>query len=360
MIKVLHILESANPGGISNLVLDLILTQKTNTQLSLGLLLCRGEGILRDRIHTIGIPVYTSSIKGGYDLSLRKYLFVLKIFRKQQIIHFHSYNHFLFLLAILSSRKIVYTIHSLHLAPGRSVKFSDFFKAIIFKLFFRHFVHHLTFNSKYTEQYTVSTYHLLKKNYSLIYNGVIFNKFKVPTSNEKNDIFTIGIVASLVKLKRVDWLINSFITANLNSSQLIIVGDGPERQWLEQLVQSKGKENQVLFTGYQAELSPYFSKFNILVSTSVSETFGLVAIEAMYYGIPVIAMTDGGGITEIVETIEPGNIVSDQDELIEKIRYFYANQLEIEEKRLVRLNYALTFSMDQMESSFFTVYRSFF
>ena len=79
-----------------------------------------------------------------------------------------------------------------------------------------------------------------------------------------------------------------------------IVGDGPDRMRLEEMVKELGLEQRVRFFGRQARTEPFVQAANCLVCPSQwSEAFGLVNIEAMACGIPVVA-SGVGGIPEIV------------------------------------------------------------
>jgi len=104
----------------------------------------------------------------------------------------------------------------------------------------------------------------------------------------------IGTVAALRREKNVGRLIESFalVPAEFNA-QLVIVGDGPERQALEQLAQERNVAERVLFTGgcnQPEELLPHFTLFAL---TSDTEQMPLSLLEAMAAGRPVVATKVG-------------------------------------------------------------------
>lgn len=356
MMRILHILESAKIGGISNIVYDLLKSQELNKDLFPELLICRNSEGTEDRFIKGGITFHKAGLSGGFDIAIKKYVFIIRLFKNFQILHFHSYNHFIFLCAILSGTKIVYSVHSLLMAPGRIHKRSDIIKDIILNFFFHHFCHHLVFNSRFTQEYYFNRYGLKKRNFSIVYNGVDLNNFNSLKYFNKKNKFTVGTVCSLVKLKRIDVLIRAFSRASIPDSRLIIVGDGPQMNPLLQLVQSLGIEDHVQFAGNQINPALYYQQFDLFVSSSVYESFGLVAIEALSFGLPVITMSDGGGITEIIKSIEPGNIVDDFIELSDRINYFFMNPNKISEKKQDRIDYANKFSISSMESQIHSIY----
>ena len=82
-------------------------------------------------------------------------------------------------------------------------------------------------------------------------------------------------------------------------ARLLMVGDGPDRSKAERLARSKGLGCQVLFLGKQDSIAETLSIADLLLLPSETESFGLVALEAMACEVPVIA-SRVGGIPEVV------------------------------------------------------------
>ena len=96
---------------------------------------------------------------------------------------------------------------------------------------------------------------------------------------------------------------------------VIIGGDGPETaeyRRLQQIAVEHGIQNSVVFVGRiaQKSLPPYYSAADVLVVPSYSESFGLVGLESLACGTPVVA-TDVGAMHYIVREGETGRIVAD-------------------------------------------------
>ncbi len=104
--------------------------------------------------------------------------------------------------------------------------------------------------------------------------------------------------ASLVYRKGFDILINAFVKLNLpkESWKLNIIGWGEEKERLENLVKDNHLQNNICFLGKRNkdQIVNELRKSNVFALASRSETFGIVYIEAMSQGLPVIGTVCGG------------------------------------------------------------------
>jgi N-acetyl-alpha-D-glucosaminyl L-malate synthase BshA len=83
-------------------------------------------------------------------------------------------------------------------------------------------------------------------------------------------------------------------------SKLVMIGDGPEKAPAEQLVRDLGIERDVLFLGNQDCMEELLPLADVFLLPSRSESFGLVALEAMSAEVPVVAST-AGGLPEVID-----------------------------------------------------------
>ena len=138
--------------------------------------------------------------------------------------------------------------------------------------------------------------------------------------SEKNEIIFVG---RLVERKGVAYLIKAFarITESI-PHRLVIIGDGPERENLEGLASDLKKKHRVVFTGTITDdkLKEYYRSCSFLVLPAIydkkgdTEGLGVVLLEAMSYGKPVIA-SGVGGITDIVVNGKNGFLVPHADSI---------------------------------------------
>lgn len=88
-------------------------------------------------------------------------------------------------------------------------------------------------------------------------------------------------------------------------AKLLLIGDGPERLFIQQLVREMKLSADVHFLGEQDQLEPLFFCADLFLLPSEQESFGLTALEAMNCGVPVIA-TEIGGLPEVIAHGETG------------------------------------------------------
>jgi 1,2-diacylglycerol 3-alpha-glucosyltransferase len=124
-------------------------------------------------------------------------------------------------------------------------------------------------------------------------------------------------VGRLGKEKSVDFLLRAFklISSSLADTKFMLVGDGPERRSLEQYALKLGISDKVIFCGYinRDELKDYYAAADLFIYASITETQGLVILEAMLCGTPVVAV-DASGFRDLIENGVQGFLVPQNEE----------------------------------------------
>lgn len=95
--------------------------------------------------------------------------------------------------------------------------------------------------------------------------------------------------------------------------RLILVGDGPEMAELKLLTDRLGIAEQVAFAGFTTDVARYYAAADLFVMSSHTEGFPMALLEAMAWGLPVLASAVGG-IPDIVENGKDGCLVPPGDE----------------------------------------------
>ncbi len=144
----------------------------------------------------------------------------------------------------------------------------------------------------------------------MIYNGINpkgakiaeadIEKFRQKFGLEKTDI-VIGTVGSFNPAKDTTTLIHAFsrIVAKWPKSKLVLIGAGPLKRDLTNLVKKLKVEDRVVFAGTIDNILPAMKTFNLFVLPSLSEAFGITLLEAMRAEVPIVA-SRVGGIPEII------------------------------------------------------------
>ncbi len=110
-----------------------------------------------------------------------------------------------------------------------------------------------------------------------------------------------GSVGRLMPEKGMDVLIRAFriaFTASNAAVRLVIAGEGPRRQELEQLAAG---DDRIVLAGSQSEIAPFYYAFDVFVSAARFEPFGLAIIEAMGAGCPLIATSIHGTVEFVTD-----------------------------------------------------------
>lgn len=145
----------------------------------------------------------------------------------------------------------------------------------------------------------------------------------------KNDgDIIIGTAGRLEPQKAVDALIRAvgLVKDRYPRIKLLIVGDGPLRGNLESLAGTLGMGDNIIFTGWKPDALDYIACMDIFCLSSLWEGFGIVLLEAMSMGKPIVA-TKVGGVPEIVMEGKGGILVSPRkpDELAAGILHLFGN-----------------------------------
>jgi N-acetyl-alpha-D-glucosaminyl L-malate synthase BshA len=113
-------------------------------------------------------------------------------------------------------------------------------------------------------------------------------------------------ISNFRAVKRVEDVVRIFarIVARV-PARLLLVGDGPDRARVQETADTLGVANRVLFLGKQNSVAELLACTDLFLLPSETEAFGLVALEAMACGVPVVA-TRTGGLAEVVDDHESG------------------------------------------------------
>jgi glycosyltransferase involved in cell wall biosynthesis len=128
------------------------------------------------------------------------------------------------------------------------------------------------------------------------------------------EAFVVGWFGRMTAVKRTDDLLTTLAALRQGGTDalLLLVGDGDDRERLEQRAHDLGLARSCFFVGYQEEVAPWYAVCDAVVLTSASEGTPVTIIEALAAGRPVVA-TDVGGVRDVVDEGETGFLVPPRD-----------------------------------------------
>jgi len=198
-----------------------------------------------------------------------------------------------------------------------------------------------------------------KKIVRIIQNGVDLKRMNtILPHDETSDIIFVG---RLIKEKNVDLLVRAMgILSQKNKNyQLLIIGDGPERETIVQLICKLALEPRVRMIGFQDnhdEIIARMKSAKICVLPSTREGFGIAALEALACGIPVITVDHPSNAIRDLITEQNGCLCTlSAEDLADKIFKILAQYKEMKNACIAS---AETFDWDRIASDLEIYYQS--
>ena len=195
--------------------------------------------------------------------------------------------------------------------------------------------------------------------YSKKYSDEVIEELKEKIGIKKEDINLI-FVGRLGLEKSVDFLINNHknIVKKHPNCNLIIIGDGPERENLEKLVKKNKLENNVFFTGKVplSDIGMYYHLGSIFVTASKTETQGLTVLEALAASLPVVAIKDESFIDPIKDNYN-GYLFTDDKDYVNYINNLLDNSDKLNKMTLNAYESSNNFSSTTFANNALKVYK---
>ena len=301
-MKVLHIIPTLGVGGAEKMLVDMVesmVNRNINVEV---LVLSQEDNFYASQIEILGVPLYYGKKDKVYHYSHIK---TIRSFLKKNfdIVHAHLFAPQLFLAiskqTIFTNSKFITTEHSTHNRRRENIIFKPIDKWIYNQY---DTIITITKGTSYElNKYLPST---LKKTI-VIENGVNLEQYKnaIPLGREKlipnykeKDILILMVAAMRIQ-KDHETLIRSskYLPSNYH---IIFVGDGERMKELQEY-SSHYNHSNIHFLGRRSDIPSIMKTCDVFVLSSHWEGFGLVVIEAMAAGIPVIA-SNVNGLKEVI------------------------------------------------------------
>jgi glycosyltransferase involved in cell wall biosynthesis len=267
---------------------------------------------------------------------------------------------------------LVFTFHTqyweyTHYVPFPQEAIQDFLKNAIhswLKVFMRK-CQHIVIPSESIKEILIKDYGL-EDHYTVIPTGTDLKPFLRADGNTLRqsqgwqDDKVIISIGRLAHEKNWETLLRAAaqVYAHHPNMRLVLIGDGPDKQTLEALATELGIAERVSFTGRLPfeDIPTYLRAADMFSFASVTETQGLVTIEAMAAGLPVVAV-DGSGTHDIVDHGKDGFLVeNDSNALATAISEMLCNPQQMKQFGINALKKAKTFDINRLANQMVKVY----
>ena len=331
-INLLYILEGGRPSGAENNMLTVI-RAIDKSQFKVNVCLLGPSPILESEFKHLGIPFYILNTKGKYDLTA--YIKLIRLIQREKISIVHTIlytsNTFGRIAALLAGVPVIIGWeHGEIFEPTPVGHYRiDWILAKITDC--------VVTPSKATKEELIKKEGIPAYKIRVIYNGIDLAEFNGSSSNAltrkqlgiEADEILIGSVANFEERKRHKYIITAMpkIIKVCPKIKLLLVGEGPLRQYISEMVDNLGIKDKVIFAGFRIDISVIMNAIDIYVCSSDREAFGLAVLEAMALKKPVVS-TNVCGMPEMVIDGQTGYLVPphDVDSIAEAVISLLANK----------------------------------
>lgn len=300
-MKIVYIVTLADLGGAQKYVYQL-------AQDTMGIVAAGGNNnylkklCLEKKIKFYSLRFLKREVNPLYDILAIIELFFLLIKTNPDIVHLNSLKAGVLgsIVAKILNKKVVYTAHGLSGLDHKNLLIKKIYILIeTIACFFRD---RIICVSKFDEM-LILKYKICKPDQLvLIQNGIeSIDFFDAVTAKKKLQLqqnkFLIGCIARLTPIKGVDILIKAYSRLpkyTMNKTQLIIIGDGVDREQLNKQLVNLGLTNNILFLGEIRNSAKFLKAFDLIVIPSRFEGLPFILLEAIQSNTPIISSNVGG------------------------------------------------------------------
>jgi glycosyltransferase involved in cell wall biosynthesis len=317
-MTIAHLVDSLELGGMETTVLALAKYQiEQGNKVFIGCLL--REGDLAESARTLGIEVKCFFKSRGPSISTVKQIAAWVTSKHIRVVHTHNEVPMIYAATALKKRDRVVVLNTRHdMGVHQSRGITDFAYKWLSKKLVANVAVCEAANAQFQARRLFSQHRAV-----VVPNGIDVTRLQQVTVsadsslrqmlklNESNVL--IGSIGRLTPVKAVERQIKAFlaITPSFPLVHLIIVGDGPDRSKLEEIVPTQ--IDRIHFLGKRNDVPELLSQLDVFMQSSITEGHSIALLEAASAGVPVLA-TDVGGNKEIVQNGITGLLVESFDE----------------------------------------------
>ena len=385
-MKILHIIPTLSKGGAERLVIDILKQLNKQEKTQVGLVIFRDE----IKYESSQIEEFLSIIPSSVKLSLTK-KWQVNVSELQDyinnfepdVIHTHLFE------AELVSRFCHYPkarwfshVHD-NMVQLKNWSWSCisktnitnwYEKKVLFQRYKKNGSTHFIAISKHTESYIKSVQS--KYPVTLLHNAIDIKRFQKPADFDKSckdsssspvenqpSVSTLNLIniGSFVPKKNQSFLLDILHELRERGirANCLFLGDGPQKTEVQNRAKELGISNQCHFLGNVENVEEYLWNSDVYVHTATYEPLGLVLLEAMAAGLPVVC-TDGKGNRDLIVEGENGFMVWERDPklLADKIELLLKNEILLKEIGEKARKFVQGFGIKNYVTELLTIYKS--
>lgn len=312
MVRVLEVIGKRPQGGIGSFITNYQIHFKEK-DVKLDYLIFNDEptGVFDDKVRAMGSDIFVlPELKNSRLISIWKSInaFFDENGKKYDAVHLHSVNIAFMVFPAAKRNGVEYLLSHSHATVYSDKKINSLRNYFLCKGLKKQATHYLACSV------AAGDFLYGKKNrnkVSVFNNAIDCNEYafqkeireKYRKSLYVEDCFVIGHVGRFNEQKNHKYLVKIFEKLVLvkENAKLILVGDGPLRENIEQEIEERGLEDKVLFLGQRCDVNKLMMAMDLFILPSLYEGLPVVGIEAQASGLPCI-MSDA--ITEEVALVD--------------------------------------------------------
>lgn len=354
--NILFIVRTMGLGGTENVVLQLC---QVFHNLVNKIVVCSIGGVLENELNRMGIQHYKIkdiSSKNPFDF-ISSCFEIRKIIKKEKITIVHSHHRMAALIAEIVSPCSVIKVANAHNT------FYD--KRLLTRFAYKNT--HIIAVGKKVNQNLIDYFGLPEKQISVINNAVKpFDKnidvLDVLKNEKLQGNVVIGNIGRLAPQKGMEYFIEAakLVLKKHPNARFFIVGDGPLKDKLLEMIRQYHLEKFVYLLGYRSDIQNVMSQCDFIVLSSLWEGLPLTPIEAFSVSKTVVA-TSVDGTPEIVKNNENGLLVEPKniEQLADSICYLIENNdFRVKLELCAKSTYDLNFSFNKLKENYIQYYTS--
>jgi glycosyltransferase involved in cell wall biosynthesis len=306
-MRHIHIIDELRTGGAQTHLITMLREATLHYGIEHHVVSLFGDGQLSGEIRDLGIPIHALDLRchleGRHFLAASAELQTLIAQLRPDLVEAHlTWSRLLGLFAAWRAGV------PLRIAFEHGDIYLDSWKFRAANFLAQWFAHRIVVCSEALADWAHRTHGIFRSKFFVRHNCVDLVRFsrsgpqagdlKIPQGTTA--FCVVGTLGRGVN-KRVDVCVRALAAARIagTNAMLVICGDGEQRSNLERLATSLGVANHVRFLGTRTDVAEVLRSCDVFCHAAPFEPFGIVAIEAMSVGLPIV-VPDSGGIREVV------------------------------------------------------------